>query len=137
MFTITLYTVLVAHNGFPFDFIFLVAEVKCRKLDDISSTVSTCILLKNCMMLRGMHEIHLLAFSHLSRWQVVAHCLLSGHPQNREHLVWQSCLRSFIQMRYIMVRIILCTIIAYQKLCWKSFSSSCTGRCQSHAADLF
>ena len=30
-------TVLVAHNGFGFDFLFLVAEVKRRKLDDIFS----------------------------------------------------------------------------------------------------
>ena len=28
LFVITSHTVLVAHNGFPFDFIFLVAEVK-------------------------------------------------------------------------------------------------------------
>ena len=32
---LTSHTVLVAHNGFPFDFIFLVAEVKRRKLEDI------------------------------------------------------------------------------------------------------
>lgn len=30
-------SVLVAHNGFGFDFLFLVAEVKRRKLDDILS----------------------------------------------------------------------------------------------------
>jgi len=31
--------VLVAHNGFTFDFIFLVAEVKRRKLDEIFDSI--------------------------------------------------------------------------------------------------
>ena len=35
----TFYIVLVAHNGFPFDFIFLVAEVKHRKLDEIFDSI--------------------------------------------------------------------------------------------------
>ena len=39
-FTITLHTVLVAHNGFPFDFIFLVAEIKRRKLDEIFNSIT-------------------------------------------------------------------------------------------------
>lgn len=30
---------MVAHNGFPFDFIFLVAEVKRRKLDEIFDNI--------------------------------------------------------------------------------------------------
>ena len=36
----TSHTVLVAHNGFPFDFIFLVAEVKCRELDEIFNGIT-------------------------------------------------------------------------------------------------
>ena len=30
---------LTAHNGFSFDFPFLVAEVKCRKLDEVLAPV--------------------------------------------------------------------------------------------------
>ena len=33
-------TVLVAHNGFPFDFVFLVAEVKCCKLDETFDSIN-------------------------------------------------------------------------------------------------
>ena len=33
-------TVLVAHNGFPFDFIFLVAEVKRHKLDETFDNIN-------------------------------------------------------------------------------------------------
>lgn len=35
---VSYHPVLVAHNGFAFDFLFLVAEVKRRKLDEIFST---------------------------------------------------------------------------------------------------
>ena len=35
----TTFIVLVAHNGFPFDFIFLVAEVNRRKLDEIFNRI--------------------------------------------------------------------------------------------------
>ena len=37
-YSITL-VVLVAHNGFPFDFVFLVAEVNRRKLDEIFNSI--------------------------------------------------------------------------------------------------
>lgn len=36
----TSHTVLVAHNGFPFDYIFLVAEVKRRRLDEIFNGIT-------------------------------------------------------------------------------------------------
>ena len=36
----THFLVLVAHNGFPFDFIFLVAEVKRRKLDETFDSIN-------------------------------------------------------------------------------------------------
>ena len=36
---ITRHVVLIAHNGFSFDFIFLVAEVKRRKLDEIFESI--------------------------------------------------------------------------------------------------
>ena len=68
----------VAHNGFPIDFIFLVAEVKRRKLDEIFNSITlyfaNTLYDAKRVKLQFTHKVHLLAFVYTSK------LVKSGHP---------------------------------------------------------